>query len=69
MAAFSLNSTKNLPAGEGGLFATDSEALWERAARVRFDGLGRRAAAEWRRLRRGRRQPGGSRRRRPAESA
>src|SRR5207244_5422166 len=25
MAAFSLNSTKNLPAGEGGLFVTDSE--------------------------------------------
>jgi len=40
MAAFSLNSTKNLPAGEGGLFVTDSEDLWERAARVRFDGLG-----------------------------
>ncbi len=40
MGAFSLNSTKNLPAGEGGLFVTDSEELWERAARVRFDGLG-----------------------------
>jgi len=39
MAAFSLNSTKNLPAGEGGLFVTDSEDLWARAARVRFDGL------------------------------
>ncbi|PYN77228.1 MAG: hypothetical protein DMD96_24220 [Candidatus Rokuibacteriota bacterium] len=39
MAAFSLNSTKNLPAGEGGLFVTDSEELYARAARVRFDGL------------------------------
>jgi len=39
MAAFSLNSTKNLPAGEGGLFVTDSEELWARAARARFDGL------------------------------
>jgi dTDP-4-amino-4,6-dideoxygalactose transaminase len=39
MAAFSLNSTKNFPAGEGGLFVTGSEALYARAARVRFDGL------------------------------
>ena len=39
MAAFSLNSTKNLPAGEGGLFVTSSEELYARAARVRFDGL------------------------------
>jgi dTDP-4-amino-4,6-dideoxygalactose transaminase len=39
MAAFSLNSTKNLPAGEGGLFVTDSDELCGRAARVRFDGL------------------------------
>ena len=39
MAAFSLNSTKNLPAGEGGLFVTNSEEHYERAARVRFDGL------------------------------
>lgn len=39
MAAFSLNSTKNLPAGEGGLFVTDSVELHARAARVRFDGL------------------------------
>lgn len=39
MAAFSLNSTKNLPAGEGGLFVTNSEELYARAARVRFDGL------------------------------
>lgn len=41
MAAFSLNSTKNLPAGEGGLFVTSSEDLYVRAARVRFDGLER----------------------------
>jgi dTDP-4-amino-4,6-dideoxygalactose transaminase len=40
VAAFSLNSTKNLPAGEGGLFVTGSEDLWQRAVRVRFDGLG-----------------------------
>src|SRR5207249_2291724 len=39
MAAFSLNSTKNLPAGEGGLFVTSSEDLYARAARIRFDGL------------------------------
>ena len=39
MAAFSLNSTKNFPAGEGGLFVTASEELYARAARVRFDGL------------------------------
>jgi dTDP-4-amino-4,6-dideoxygalactose transaminase len=39
MAAFSLNSTKNLPAGEGGLFVTSDETLYGRAARVRFDGL------------------------------
>ena len=39
MAAFSLNSTKNFPAGEGGLFVTSSEELAARAARVRFDGL------------------------------
>jgi dTDP-4-amino-4,6-dideoxygalactose transaminase len=39
MAAFSLNSTKNLPAGEGGLFVTRSEPFLARAARVRFDGL------------------------------
>jgi dTDP-4-amino-4,6-dideoxygalactose transaminase len=39
MAAFSLNSTKNLPAGEGGLFVTSDEACYRTAARVRFDGL------------------------------
>jgi dTDP-4-amino-4,6-dideoxygalactose transaminase len=39
MAAFSLNSTKNLPAGEGGVFVTDSEDLGAKAARVRFNGL------------------------------
>jgi dTDP-4-amino-4,6-dideoxygalactose transaminase len=39
MGAFSLNSTKNFPAGEGGLFVTASEELMARAARVRFDGL------------------------------
>jgi dTDP-4-amino-4,6-dideoxygalactose transaminase len=39
MAAFSLNSTKNLPAGEGGLFVTSSEIFHDRAQHVRFDGL------------------------------
>ncbi len=39
MAIFSLNSTKNLPAGEGGLFVTQSEVFYDRACRVRFDGL------------------------------
>jgi len=39
MAAFSLNSTKNLPAGEGGLFVTDSPELAARAARFRFNGV------------------------------
>jgi len=39
MAAFSLNSTKNLPAGEGGLFVTDDAELHARASRTRFDGL------------------------------
>ena len=39
MAAFSLNSTKNLPAGEGGLFVTASEECYARAARARFNGL------------------------------
>lgn len=39
MAAFSLNSTKNLPAGEGGLFVTNSTELSARAARLRFHGL------------------------------
>ncbi|MEK7330447.1 MAG: DegT/DnrJ/EryC1/StrS family aminotransferase, partial [Candidatus Eisenbacteria bacterium] len=39
IAAFSLNSTKNLPAGEGGLFVTASEECYARAARARFNGL------------------------------
>lgn len=39
MAAFSLNSTKNLPAGEGGLFVTDDEDVYARAVRTRFNGL------------------------------
>jgi dTDP-4-amino-4,6-dideoxygalactose transaminase len=45
MGAFSLNSTKNLPAGEGGLFVTSSEELYRRAARIRFDGL--EPASKW----------------------
>ena len=39
MAAFSLNATKNLPAGEGGLFVTPAEELQARAVRIRFNGL------------------------------
>ena len=39
MAAFSLNSTKNLPAGEGGLFVTNSAEFAKRAAEIRFNGL------------------------------
>ncbi|MBI1735069.1 MAG: DegT/DnrJ/EryC1/StrS family aminotransferase [Candidatus Rokubacteria bacterium] len=39
MAAFSLNSTKNLPAGEGGLFVTNDEDRYARAVRTRFNGL------------------------------
>lgn len=38
MAAFSLNSTKNLPGGEGGLFVTDSEELRGKANMVRMFG-------------------------------
>ncbi|MBI3990043.1 MAG: DegT/DnrJ/EryC1/StrS family aminotransferase [candidate division NC10 bacterium] len=38
MGVFSLNVTKNLPCGEGGLFMTNSDAYRERAAMVRFDG-------------------------------
>jgi perosamine synthetase len=45
MAAFSLNSTKNLPAGEGGLFVTGSEVFHDRAQHVRFDGLA--PGAKW----------------------
>ncbi len=38
MAAFSLNSTKNLPGGEGGLFVTNSEELRAKANMVRMFG-------------------------------
>jgi dTDP-4-amino-4,6-dideoxygalactose transaminase len=47
MAAFSLNSTKNLPAGEGGLFVTDSPEFLRRAAVVRFDGIECDRGSEW----------------------
>jgi dTDP-4-amino-4,6-dideoxygalactose transaminase len=36
---FSLNATKNLPAGEGGLLVTNREDVWARAVRWRFEGL------------------------------
>lgn len=39
MGAFSLNSTKNLAAGEGGLFVTNSEVSCDRAAAARFNGF------------------------------
>lgn len=35
MAEFSLNGSKVLPGGEGGLFNTDNEEFWTRAKRVR----------------------------------
>jgi dTDP-4-amino-4,6-dideoxygalactose transaminase len=38
MAAFSLNGSKNLPGGEGGLFVTDSDDLMKRADFVRVLG-------------------------------
>ena len=38
MAAFSLNSTKNLPGGEGGLFVTDDEELRAKANMTRMFG-------------------------------
>ena len=38
MAAFSLNGTKNLPAGEGGLFVTDDQTFRDRANSVRMVG-------------------------------
>jgi perosamine synthetase len=38
MAAFSLNGSKNLPGGEGGLFNTDSDDLRNRADKVRVLG-------------------------------
>jgi dTDP-4-amino-4,6-dideoxygalactose transaminase len=47
MAAFSLNSTKNLPAGEGGLFVTDDREFLRRAEAVRFDGIEPDRDFEW----------------------
>ncbi len=38
MAAFSLNSTKNLPGGEGGLFVTDDDELRAKANMTRMFG-------------------------------
>src|SRR3989475_7301294 len=38
MAGFSLNATKNLPCGEGGLFVTDNERLLARATSFRILG-------------------------------
>jgi len=41
MAGFSLNATKNLPCGEGGLFVTSNERLLGRAASLRILGQSR----------------------------
>jgi len=38
LGCFSVQSSKNLPAGEGGLVVTDDAALWERANRTRMFG-------------------------------
>lgn len=47
MGAFSLNVTKNLPCGEGGLFVTGSDAYWDLAAMIRFDGEARSSPEGW----------------------
>ena len=42
MAAFSLNGSKNLSGGEGGLFVTNDERRWQEAARLQQFGEARR---------------------------
>ena len=46
MAAFSLQSSKSLACGEGGLFVTDDDELWRRANRTRMFGEEMNAADE-----------------------
>ena len=46
LGCFSLQSSKSLAAGEGGLVVTDDDALWERANRARMFGEDVRAADE-----------------------
>ena len=46
LGCFSLQSSKSLAAGEGGLMVTDDEALWELANRARMFGEGVRAGDE-----------------------
>jgi dTDP-4-amino-4,6-dideoxygalactose transaminase len=46
LGCFSVQSSKNLPAGEGGLVVTDDAALWERANRTRMFGEDVRVADE-----------------------
>jgi dTDP-4-amino-4,6-dideoxygalactose transaminase len=47
LGIFSLNATKNLPAGEGGLLVTDSRTYRDRAGMVRLDGLDSDPAETW----------------------
>ena len=46
LGIFSLNATKNLPAGEGGLLVTRSQTYRDRARLIRLDGLDA-DAADW----------------------
>jgi dTDP-4-amino-4,6-dideoxygalactose transaminase len=47
LGIFSLNATKNLPAGEGGLLVTDSQTYRDRAGLMRLDGLDSDPAGVW----------------------
>jgi perosamine synthetase len=46
IGCFSVQSSKSLPAGEGGLMVTDDDALWEKANRTRMFGEDVRASDE-----------------------
>src|SRR5262249_14711981 len=46
LGCFSMQSSKSMPAGEGGLVVTDDEALWTRANRARMFGENVRAEDE-----------------------
>ncbi|MFQ5898664.1 MAG: DegT/DnrJ/EryC1/StrS family aminotransferase [Candidatus Methylomirabilia bacterium] len=47
LGAFSLNATKNLPAGEGGLLVTNSQTYRDRAALARSHGLDSDPTGSW----------------------